>query len=477
MSKQSLKYGPNEPLPWASNVLMALQLVASALATIVAPPLIIADSLSLSSADAAFLVSASLLCASIGTFVQTKRIGRIGTGLLVIEGANFTFVGVIIAAGLKLIERKVGAGLELELVQKEVLGTIFTGLIIASSVAALFSLLLKYIQKHLSPVVLGTMVALIGLCLLKVGAFAVAGGEDALRNNMFADPRMIITAIAVIVLILFCQFSKIRVLSMAAVLWGLIGGVIIAFFLGIIPEINYQGLPIVSLPHPVAYGFGFDLVFTLNMSLLSILLVFASSGIITASCQSSGVGLDHPDFPKRMRGGVFAQAIDSAIAGVFCGIPLTPYAQMNSIISYSGIGSRKVGYTVAVLFLISSFIPAIAQTFTFVPQAVLGAATLFLFGSIAVSGFEMMLTKTLRMKDVVIIACSLSCALAVEFYPELLSQCPELVKDLFSSGIVTGSCIAILLQFVLPDPKIADPATPQAPADPQIPAPKKTDKQ
>ncbi len=63
------------------NLIMAVQLLVASIATIIAPPVIIADQLGLPSSDATLLVSMSLIVAGVATFLQCKRFGRIGAGM------------------------------------------------------------------------------------------------------------------------------------------------------------------------------------------------------------------------------------------------------------------------------------------------------------------------------------------------------------------------------------------------------------
>lgn len=52
-------------------------------------------------------------------------------------------------------------------------------------------------------------------------------------------------------------------------------------------------------------------------------------------------------------------------------------------------------------------------------------------------------------KATLVIAISFSMGLGVELYPEILSQFPEAVKNIFSSGITTGGLAAIISNMVI----------------------------
>lgn len=52
-------------------------------------------------------------------------------------------------------------------------------------------------------------------------------------------------------------------------------------------------------------------------------------------------------------------------------------------------------------------------------------------------------------KATLVIAISFSMGLGVELYPEILSQFPETIKNIFSSGITTGGLAAIISNMVI----------------------------
>ena len=46
-----------------------------------------------------YLISMSFIISGVATFIQTKRIGAIGFGLLSVQGTSFEFLGAILNAG------------------------------------------------------------------------------------------------------------------------------------------------------------------------------------------------------------------------------------------------------------------------------------------------------------------------------------------------------------------------------------------
>ena len=51
--------------------------------------------------------------------------------------------------------------------------------------------------------------------------------------------------------------------------------------------------------------------------------------------------------------------------------------------------NRKVILSGGLILVIASFVPAVAEVFNSLPQAVLGGCTIMMFGNIILSGFQM----------------------------------------------------------------------------------------
>ena len=98
-SNTGLIYGLNDRPPVREAIFAAIQHLLAIFVAIITPPLIIAGALKLDLETTSFLVSMSLFASGISTFIQCRRIGGIGTGLLCIQGTSFSFIGPIISAG------------------------------------------------------------------------------------------------------------------------------------------------------------------------------------------------------------------------------------------------------------------------------------------------------------------------------------------------------------------------------------------
>ena len=82
VKNHSLIYGLDDKPPVIESALVALQHVLAIFAGIITPPLIISGALGLDPADSRIIISMSLFISGVATFIQIKRIGPVGSGLL-----------------------------------------------------------------------------------------------------------------------------------------------------------------------------------------------------------------------------------------------------------------------------------------------------------------------------------------------------------------------------------------------------------
>ena len=174
-----LIYGLEDRPPIVESLLVALQHVLAVFVAIITPPLIICNALEIDAVDTNFIVSMSLFVSGIATFIQARRFGSIGSGLLTIQGTSFAFLGPILSTGL--------VALEAGKTQNEVLGLIFGLCFFGAFVEIFLSRFLHLAQKVISPLVTGIVVTLIGLTLIKVGITSMGGGVSAQNDGTFGS--------------------------------------------------------------------------------------------------------------------------------------------------------------------------------------------------------------------------------------------------------------------------------------------------
>lgn len=426
-----LIYGLNDRPPLRETFFAALQHLLAIFVAIITPPLIIAGALQLDQETTSFLVSMSLMVSGVATFIQCRRLGKIGCGLLCIQGTSFSFIGPIITAGL------VGG-----------LPAIF-GATVAGSVVEMFvSRILKYARRIITPLVSGIVVTLIGMSLIKVGIISCGGGNMAAPD--FGSLQNVGIALMVLVLIIIFNRSNNRFLRMGSIVIGLIVGYAVSWWLGMVDFSSIQSYAGINYPQPFKYGLSFDFSSIFGLGLVYLITSIEAYGDITANSLISGEPVEGETFIKRAEGGILADGFNSMIAGLFfSSFPNSIFAQNNGMIQLTGVASRYVGYFIAALLVILGVFPAIGNVFSLMPAPVLGGATLLMFGTVAAAGIRIIASQTINRKATLVMAISFAMGLSVEMVPDILKQLPDSLQGIFSSGITTGGLTAIITNMVI----------------------------
>ena len=429
---KGLIYGLEARPPLRDTLFAALQHLLAIFVAIITPPLIIAGALKLDLETTGFLVSMSLFVSGVATFVQCRRLGPVGCGLLCVQGTSFSFIGPIIAAGL-------AGGLP----------AIFGATIAGSVVEMLVSRVLKYMRRIITPLVSGIVVTLIGLSLIKVGITACGGGEAAKASGTFGSIEYVGLAALVLAIIIFFNRSSNHYLRMSSIVIGLVIGYVVSWAMGMV---NFSDIPDfgnLNIPIPFKYGVSFDLSAIVSLGLVYLITAIEAYGDITANSLISGQPVEGEKFMKRASGGILADGFNSMLAGIFNSFPNSIFAQNNGMIQLTGVASRYVGYFIAGMLVLLGLFPVVGLIFSLMPEPVLGGATLLMFGTVAAAGIRIIASQDINRKATLVIAISFSFGLSVELVPEILSQLPETVRNIFSSGITTGGVMAILTNALI----------------------------
>jgi len=434
---KELIYGLNDRPPIRETIFAALQHLLAIFVAIITPPLIISSALKFDLDTTGFLVSMSLFVSGLATFIQCRRFGPIGAGLLCIQGTSFSFISPIIGAGmLGMINGKMNVEMGLSY--------IFGACLVASVVEMVVSRLLPYTRKIITPLVSGIVVSLIGMCLIKAGINSCGGGQSAVDAGTFGSMQNLGLALLVLVSIIFFNRSNNRFLRMGSIVLGLLIGCVAAYALNMIDFSSLKGSGSLNIPVPFKYGLNFDLGTIIGIGLIYLVTAVEAFGDITANSLISGEPVEGPVFMKRAQGGVLADGFNSFLAAVFNSFPNSIFAQNNGMIQLTGVASRYVGYFIAGALVLLGLFPVVGKVFSLIPDPVLGGATLLMFGTVAAAGIRIIASTEITRKAVLVMAISFAMGLSVELVPGILDKMPDIIKNIFSSGITTGGLTAIL---------------------------------
>lgn len=402
-----------------------------------------------------YLIQMSMLFAGIATLFQTITLGPVGAALPIVQGTSFAFIPIMIP----LVAGKGVDGL----------AALFAGVFLGGLFHALLGTVIGKIRFALPPLVTGLVVTMIGLALVKVGIEYAAGGVPlkAQGSEAYGDLASWSVALLVIVVTLGLKFFARGMLSISAVLIGIIVGYVYCIFVGKLPveaiSGSWQNAAAFALPTPFKYGFEFSLAAVIGFCLMAFVSAVETVGDVSGITKG-GAGREATD--KEISGATYADGIGTAIAGAFGGLPNTSFSQNVGLIAMTGVMSRHVVTIGAIFLIICGLVPKIGGVIRTIPIEVLGGGVIVMFGMVVASGISMLSDVSWNRRNMVIFAVSLSIGLGLQLEAmgtapgsvDALQHLPETLRVLGASGILPAALIAIILNLLLPQ-ELAEEAT------------------
>jgi NCS2 family nucleobase:cation symporter-2 len=419
---------PNYTPPMAKAIPLGIQHVLAMFVSNVTPAIIIcgaagigfgSDQGALGFPDMTYMIQMSMLFAGIATLIQTIGIGPVGAKLPIVQGTSFAFLPVMIpaVAGLGV------AGL----------GGLMTGVMIGGLFHILIGTFVGKIRFALPPLVTGLIVLMIGLALVKVGIQYAAGGVPKMGTDAFGTLAM-------------WFFTK-GMLSVAAVLVGILAGYIVAYFMGQVSFANLGRAASFALPNPFRWGFELNWAIIIGMCLMAFVSAIETVGDVSGITKG-GAGREATD--AEITGATYADGVGTAIAGVFGGLPNTSFSQNVGLIAMTGVMSRHVVTIGAIFLIVAGLIPKVGALINTVPINVLGGGVIVMFGMVAAAGISMLADVTWNRRNMVILAVSLAVGLGLQLEPSALQHTGKTLQILLTSGLLPAAVISIVLNLILP---------------------------
>lgn len=430
MSKTNVKKidRVNEVLPVGQLATLGLQHVLAMYAGAVAVPLIVGGACHLTPEQLALLVAADLFTCGIATLLQAIGIGPyIGIKLPAILGCTFAAVGPLINIGQKM-------GMQ------TAYGSIIAAAVIVVLIAPLYGKILKFFPT----VVTGSVVTIIGLSLINVGISSIGGGVGA---KDFGSVRNLLLALFVMIVILLSNKYLKGFLQAISVLNGIILGTIVAAFMGMVNFSEVAKAPWISFVKPFNFGVPkFDLGSIILMTFVMLVVMIESTGTFLGIGKVCDKDITEKDIVK----GIRAEGIATILGGIFNSFPYTTFNQNLGLLALSKVASRFVVVASGIILVCLGLIPKFAALATIIPQPVIGGATTIMFAMVAVAGVKMLSNVDFgKSSNMLVVACSIGLGLGITVVPNLFDHTPTLFKSIFSSGIVTGSIVAVILNAFL----------------------------
>lgn len=467
----------DERLPTGQLAALGIQHVLVMYAGAVAVPLIVGRALKLSPEQVAMLISADLFCCGLVTLIQSLGATQwFGIRLPVMMGVTFAAVAPMVA----MANANGGiAGAQL------IFGAIIGAGIIALLIAPLVSRMLRFFP----PVVTGTIIAVIGISLMRIGinwifgnpvgptAPAVVNPEHAkwladaaaaasapgsplaappkdlallprMPNPRYAEPvGVAIAALVLLTILLVAKYAR-GFLANISVLIGIIVGGVVAAAMGLMNFDKVAKAAWVDVVMPFQFGMPvFDPVLILTMTLVMIVVMIESTGMFLALGEMTGRKVDQPALARGLR----TDGLGTVIGGIFNTFPYTSFSQNVGLVAVTGVRSRFVCVAGGVVLVVLGLLPKLAALVESLPTVVLGGAGLVMFGMVAATGIRILAGVDFKENrfNALIVAISIGIGMIPLVAPNFKQWMPHGLHPLIESGILLTSICAVLLNLFL----------------------------
>ncbi|MXY17886.1 MAG: hypothetical protein F4Y57_13055 [Acidobacteria bacterium] len=427
---RDVRYEPNEQPPAALALGLGFQFAMLTVAGIVLTPAIVVRAAGGGDAFLSWATFAALAISGVTTVLQAVRVGRVGSGHVLLMGTSAACIAVCVTA---ITEG--GPGL---------LATLVT-------LSALFqfalSARLSLLRRLLTPTVCGTVIMLIPVTLMPI-MFGLLTDVPA-GSAPAAAP---VSATATLVVTVLVTLRAVGVWRLWAPVIGIGTGCAVASVFGLydvqrIAVASWVGLPAGGWP-------GFNLDF--GVAFWSLLPAFVFVTLIGA-IETIGDSVAIQRVSRRtaraidfrvVQGAVAADGVGNLLSGLAGTVPNTTYSSSVSVTEITGVAARSVGVCIGVLFVGLAFLPKFMALILAIPGPVAGAYTIVLMATLFVLGMKVIVEDGVDYRKGVVAGVGFWIGLG--FQNELLfADSLGVFGGLLGNGMTSGGLAAILMTLFL----------------------------
>lgn len=378
--------------------------------------------------------SIALFCSGVGTLlyiVCTKA------KLPAYIGSSFAFIGPMMVAS-----KNYGPEAMLS-------GVIAAGLVYVTVAVIIKFCGIDWLNKALPPVVVGSIVIVIGLGLAAV-AINWAGLNSGFTTPAMQNvPRWAWITVSMITLgigVLGSMYFK-GFLGVIPILIAMIAGYIAALVLGVIPHQAIEAIAntkLFRLPPFVTPKFNLNAM----MLMAPVSFVTLAEHIGHVYVTNNVVGRDFTKEPGLHRS-ILGDGVATMFAGLVGGPPNTTYGENIGVMAITKVYSVWVIGGAGLIAIMLSFIGPVAAIIENMPMPVMGGVSILLFGIIASSGFRIFVEdkidfskkKNLILSSVIIVIGIGGAAVKFNFNG----------AEVEIAGVALATIVGIVLNLILPD--------------------------
>jgi len=437
-----VEYGIDDKPPLGESILLGFQHYLTMIGATVAIPFVLASLMGMPGWATARLIGTFFVVSGIATLAQTT----IGNRYPIVQGGTFSMLAPAIA--IITVLGNSGAGWQTMILELQ------GAVIVAGAVEVLIGYfgVMGYLKRHMGPIVIAPVIALIGLALFNVPQIASATQDWWL------------VGLTVVLIVGFSQYwdGYNRLFRLFPVLLGLAAAWIIAAILsvsGVTPSgaPGYVNLAAVTAATPVQpivplqWGMPrFTTSFIIGMFAGMLASVIESFGDYHSVARMAGQGAPSA---QRVNHGIGMEGLGNMFAGIMgTGNGSTSYTENVGAIGITGVASRYVVQIGAIVMIVVGYIGYFGQLFATIPSPLIGGLYLVMFGQIAAVGLSQLKYVDLdENRNVFIVGFALFAGLAIPAYMGTVSatEFQTGMSNVAALGPLLGSAVVSQTVYVI----------------------------
>ncbi len=429
---QDVRYEPDERPPLPLTLGLGLQYAVLTVTGVVLTPAILIGAVGGSEAYLSWVVFAALLVSGATTVIQVARVGRVGSGYLLLMGTGSAFLAICLAA----LER--GGG-----------GLLASLIIVSSLFQFVLAAKLSLFRRIFTPTVAGTVLLLIpvtlsGIILRKL-TDVPADAVPAAAPVTAAVTLGVIAAISV----RGTGAWKLWAAAAGVVAGSVVGGVLFGIYdTERVLDAAWIGLPALAWPG-IDLGFGPD--FWALLPAFVMLTLVGAMDTIGDCIAIQRISWRRPraiDF-QSIQGALAADGLGNLLSGLMGTMPNTTYVHSIAVADLTRVTARVVGICVGIVFVVLAFLPKLVAVVVAMPGPVAAAYYIVIVASLFVLGVRVLMHDGLDHRKGVAVGLAFWLGIAFELdwiFPEYLQGG---WGELLANGLTVGGLTVIVLtQFV-----------------------------
>jgi xanthine permease XanP len=374
------------------------------------------------------LICMGMIVLGIGTFLQSRQWGPVGSGYL----CPATFTAAYF--GPSLLAVKAGG-----------LPMLFGMTLFAGALEAVLARFLPRLRAILPT-------ELSGFVIFMIGITAGIAGLRSLLSSQAAPVTLSewsVGALTLATMVAFNVWGK-GAAKMLCALIGLAVGYLAALSSGLLEKSELTGIEDatwIALPTFQNVSWSFDIAIAASFAIACLAAAMKAVGTIAVCQRMNDAEWVRPDMKSATRG-VLADGVATMVAGAMGAVGTNTSTPSVGLASATGVASRRVAYAVGALFIAIGLTPKLVALVAVMPRSVMVAALLFAVCFIIINGLQVMTSRLLDARRTIVIGLSMLAGAAIEVFPVIATEAPAALAPVIGSALVFSTVIALALNLL-----------------------------